>query len=214
LRALKLRLLPCTSGEPEWLPRVLAGLTNLTSLDLSGSLDLRNQHLVNLSLPKLQSLDLSGTTVSEAALQCLYTLTQLTRLDLSNCRNCRDCSPLAALLYIQTLSLSGCNVRDRDLESLQDLTTLRHLSLNGCRQLTSHGLAHLSGLCALCSLEAPGCVCVSDGGLQGLSRLTNLHTLNLGRWSDNYFPHVVAPGVDHCWLLTDDALVALEPFRR
>jgi len=227
LRSLKLRLLqpsrPPGAWEQEahsedsdaWLPTVLAALGgSLTSLDLSGSLDLGNNALGGLALPHLHTLDLSGTHLSETALSCLAGVTGLTRLDLSNCRNCRSCGPLTSLVRLQSLSLNGCNMRDSGLQALGGLTSLRHLSLNGCRQLTSAGLTHLSALRALASLEAPGCVGLRDAGLQALSGLAELETLNLGRWSDSYFPHVNSPGVDYCCLLTDATLVALEPFSR
>ncbi|MDE0016329.1 MAG: leucine-rich repeat domain-containing protein, partial [Candidatus Poribacteria bacterium] len=117
----------------------LSGLTNLTSLQLSGNnisdiaaisalknldtLDLSSNNISDVSplsgLTNLTSLNLSSNNISDLA--ALSTLTNLTSLGLSS-NNISDVSPLSELAYLTSLWLSSNNISD--VSPLSGLTNL------------------------------------------------------------------------------------------
>ena len=150
---------------------VLAGLTALTSLDLSGCGQLTDVSVL-AGLTALTSLDLSGcgqlTDVS-----VLAGLTALTSLNLSGCEQLTDVSGLAGLTALTSLDLSGCE-QLTDVSVLAGLTALTSLNLSGCKQLTD--VSVLAGLTALTSLNLSGCEQLTDVSvLAGLTALTSLN---------------------------------------
>ncbi len=106
------------------------------------------------ALPKLDTLDLSGTHVSNAGLASLEGLAQLAFLNLDQTK-----------------------ITDAGLEHLKGLTNLQELSLGNTR-VTDAGLAHLEKLSKLQLLvldQTP----ITNAGLAHLKNLKQLQTLNL-----------------------------------
>jgi Leucine-rich repeat (LRR) protein len=121
-------------------------------------IDLTDTNLTDFSLapvrryPKVGSLALGGTRVSDDGLRYLENLAEL-----------------------ESLQLHGTEITDAALESLEGLTKLKSLSLSNTR-LTDAGVAHLEGLVRLeeLYLDDTG---VTDAGLGHLKGLTNLRLL-------------------------------------
>jgi hypothetical protein len=146
----------------------VAGLTKLTSLDLSVT---RVSDLSALSgLSELTSLDLNRTLVSD--LSELSGLLGLISLDL-NSTLVSDLSALSGLFELTSLDLSFTRVSD--LSALSGLSRLTSLNLS-YRQVSD--LSALSGLFGLISLNLVRAL-VSD--LSVLSGLSGLTSLNLSR---------------------------------
>ncbi len=106
------------------------------------------------NLPKVDTLDVSGTGVSNAGLASLEGLRQLV-----------------------FLKLDQTKISDAGLEHLKGLSNLQELSLENTR-ITDDGLAYLAKLSKLQVLvldQTP----VTDAGLAQLKELKQLHTLSL-----------------------------------
>lgn len=129
-----------------------------------------------ISCQKLRysALDLAGCrTLSDVS--NIASLSHLHELKLSGCDLLRDISPLTRLSRLQTLDLSGCDSLC-DISALGSLRLLHRLDLSGCVLL--HQMELVSSLTQLEVLNLEGCQ-ILDISL--LSRLSNLHTLILGR---------------------------------
>lgn len=99
-----------------------------------------------LGLPKLHSLSLDGSQVTNAGLPLLKECTELRGLGLSFSKvDAKGLEHLHALPALESLGLCGLDIRDADLMSLQKLTRLRDLALDLC-PITDDGLAHLKPL--------------------------------------------------------------------
>jgi hypothetical protein len=146
---------------------VMAGLTKLTSLDLSSAPVSDLSALSGLS--GLTSLNLSYTLVSD--LSALSGLSGLTSLNLSYTQ-VSDLSALSGLSLLTSLNLTSQPVSDlSDLSALSGLSGLTSLNLRNRRV---SDLSALSGLSGLTSLQL-GNTSVSDlSALSGLSGLTSL----------------------------------------
>ena len=107
-------------------------------------------------LADLQSLDLEGQEVGDAALESVKVLTRLRSLNLGH-TGFGDAGSkwLKGLAALESLNLESGDVSDVGLENLKGLTNLQSLSLAGTH--------------------------VTDVGLQNLKGLTNLRSLNLDR---------------------------------
>jgi len=150
----------------------LAGLTNLSSLDLSNCKDLSDLSPL-AGLTNLSNLILKRCTAL-SDLSPLAGLRNLSTLNLSSCKSLIDLSPLAGLRNLSTLNLSYCKSLI-DLSPLAGLTNLSSLYLISCTALSD--LSPLAGLTNLSSLYLISCTALSD--LSPLAGLTNLRTLNL-----------------------------------
>jgi Leucine-rich repeat (LRR) protein len=84
----------------------------------------------------------------------------------------------ASASALRSLKL-GCAMTDTGVASLSSLTALQSLDMSGCRAVTDTGVASLSSLTALQSLDMSGCRAVTDTGVASLSSLTALQSLNL-----------------------------------
>jgi RNA polymerase sigma factor (sigma-70 family) len=152
----------------------VAGMRNLTSLDLAGhGSDVANlEPLANLQslrslalshlnpaaglsplgrLRNLRSLDLMWSS-SVSDLSALSGLHSLTSLNLGYCHGISDLSPLSGLGNLRYLNLEGCGGL-RDVSPLARLTDLQELNLGGCRIIS--GVSALAKLSGLRSLTAP-----------------------------------------------------------
>jgi GTPase SAR1 family protein len=177
--------------------RSLAGLTSLTTLDLSNCWKLTDEGLAHLAA-----------------------LTSLTKLDLSGCRNLTDegLAHLAGLTSLTTLSLNECkNLTNEGLAHLTGLTSLTTLDLSEYGRLTDEGLAHLAGLTSLSMLDLLNCRTLTDEGLARIAVLTSLTTLDLGgcEMTGEGLAHLVALtslttlNLSGCGRLTDECLAHL-----
>ena len=98
----------------------LTRFAGLKQLSLHSANDLDLTQLASIST--LESLDLSGCTISSSALAAICTLPELKSLNLSGCA-LADIAPLVALTGLQTLDLT--NNTASDITALSALTELR-----------------------------------------------------------------------------------------
>lgn len=181
------------SPTPCWYDDVVApplATSNLTLLDLRGSLHLTDRGLLQLHhLTQLQvaKLDDCHSLVGHGLL-ALSDSHQLHTLSLANCRRLTDAAVLsiAHLKQLRTLVLDGCRcLTDRSLEAVAELTALRQLGLGQCDLLTDGGLEHLQTLLELEELSLGWCRQITNQGIDTLSlqpgRASKLRTLRLSR---------------------------------
>jgi internalin A len=142
----------------------LAGLTNLTELDLTAPLitDAGLQHLAGLS--RLENLELDGRRLTEDGFQVLKGLTALQRLSLENARlsdaGLNHLRPLKKLTELALWDLTA--VTDAGLAPLADLKGLQVLRMRGSAA-TDAGMTHLAGLKDLQRLELQRTAVPGDG---------------------------------------------------
>ncbi len=164
------------------LPDLLADLSALTSLDLSGNTGLTGTIPATLgSLAALTSLDLSDGGWSGAIPVELGSLTSLTTLDLGgNALTGEVPAELGSLTALTSLDLGGNALTGAAPAALGLLTSLTSLDLSGNRFTDVHD--DLSALTALTTLD------LSDNSLDGgefgdiataISSMTALTTLDL-----------------------------------
>jgi hypothetical protein len=132
------------------------------------------------ALPKLDTLDLSGTHVSDAGLASLERQIQLTFLNLDQTK-ITDASleHLKGLSNLQELSLVNTRVTDAGLAYLEKLTKLQVLVLDQT-PITNAGLAHLKNLKQLHSLSLHG-TRLTDDCLNNLASLRSVQELDISR---------------------------------
>jgi Leucine-rich repeat (LRR) protein len=186
----------------------LAGLTNLQSLDVDDLLtsnmritdegikqlpqlkELRELSLAglkisgkNLAFPHLQSLDLSGDLVTDAALDNIVQCREMRHLGLSWTRiSDAGLKRVASLKELRSLSLTSKLITDDGIAHLTDLPNLEHIEMH-VTQMSDESLRHLSQIKSLTRLDLFG----SEEGftIQGLQQLKNLpHLREL--WINNF----------------------------
>ena len=140
----------------------LAGLTNLKSLNLSGSFLTDISSLIGLT--DLEDLGLSGSNLSD--ISPLAHLTNLTRLSLSS-NNLSDISPL--------VNLTGLAVLDLDGNNLSDISPLANLTGLGALYLSSNNISDVSPLANLTNLTR---LWISHNNISDVSPLANLTHLS------------------------------------
>ena len=127
----------------------------------------------------LRTLNLAGTSITDAGLAHLKDATGLRYFHLSDCEKVGDAglAGLKGLKQLEFLSLSGQpRVTDAGLAHLTELTKLKDLHLDQTR-ITGAGLAHLGKMKELRLLSLSGCPVGDD--IADLKGLTQLKTLNL-----------------------------------
>jgi tetratricopeptide (TPR) repeat protein len=135
--------------------------------------------LKRAALAGLETLDLSGTQVSNAGLGQLKELTNLKTLLLNNTKVGDDALVhVTALANLRELALNGTTVSDVGLRHLKTLTNLTNLGL-GNTEVSDAGLEQLKGMTNLRDLYLVQTK-VSDAGLAHLRTLTQLGGLHLG----------------------------------
>ena len=182
--------LPDTVASLEDLP-YFTGLRTLSLHHSSASMDLS----VLAQLPTLRTLDLSGCTLSSAAMSTIVSLPELTSLNLSGCAVI-DINALIGLQKLEFLDLSNNTISDLTaLSALQALKEL-HLTnnpiksityLNNCLSLErlyieNCGIVRLSGIAGNASLQELYCSGNEIADLSVLSGCTALRVLDV---SDN-----------------------------
>jgi len=136
----------------------LPGLMNLTKLCVKGCTQITDDGCVALEqLPKLESLNLARTGVSDVTVARLEEL-------------CR----------LQDLNLSGTKVTNKCCDILNKMPSLTDVDLS-CKKITSDGLRRLQSLSNLTSLNLAFSQ-VTDEGVQAVRQLPHLSCLSL-RWT-------------------------------
>ncbi|CAI5947134.1 unnamed protein product, partial [Closterium sp. NIES-65] len=136
----------------------VAGMTRLSTLDLSNSSGFTTQGLQHLyALPSLTTLVLCGTPVGWEGDETV------------------SLEGIGAASSLETLVLDNTSVCDGDLEPLTALTSLTNLSLGNCHNLTPALLVHVGRLTGLEDLSLSGC----DMGDDVLPQLTCLPRLSM-----------------------------------
>lgn len=153
-------------------------LGRAVGLGSSAMLSLRNLlRLVQDQSSTLRSLDLSRTSITPESLRALVLVPglHLEELSLSGCKKLTDYSIEQLCRHqrgLHTLDLSGCmELTSRSVLAVAaELKQLRSLSLSRVWRMTEKGLADLTALPALSSLDLAECVNVSGAELvKGLS---------------------------------------------
>lgn len=154
------------------LPDTVASLDDLSYFTGLRSLSLHHGASLDLSvlsrLPLLRSLDLSGCTLSTAAMNTIVTLPELTSLNLSGCA-VAEIDALISLQKLETLDLSNNTVSD--LTALSGLLALRELNLTN-NPVTS--LNNLKNCTELETLYAGQCAITRIAGLADHAKLKTL----------------------------------------
>jgi WD40 repeat protein len=142
--------------------------------------------------PRLRSVNLRTTAITDAGLKHLELLTDLVELTL----DWTKVSPAAVVRLVKDradflhLSLFGVPFKDNDLAELKNLTELRFLGLRASA-VTDPGLAYLKPFTKLRGLTLMS-TAVGDTGLAHLKDLTALEDLDLDRTviTDAGLPHL------------------------
>ena len=154
------------------LPDTVASLEDLPYFTGLHSLSLHHGTGLDLSvlsqLPTLRALDLSGCTLSTAAMNTIVTLSELTSLNLSGCA-VAEIDALIGLQKLETLDLSNNTVSD--LTALSALLALRELNLTN-NPITS--LSNLKNCTELETLYAGQCAITRIAGLADHTKLKTL----------------------------------------
>ena len=131
------------------------------------------------SLMTLESLNLSGTRITDAGLANLRTLTRLTDLELPKSKDITDAGlgNLAALTELRTLILDDSGVHGEGLKHLQRMTKLSRLSLRNT-PADDDALAIIGSFESLGNLDLAGTK-ITDEGLSKLKTLSHLSWLDL-----------------------------------
>lgn len=135
--------------------KLFAKMPELKTLSL-GKTQITGEGLKDLNCPKLRSLLLFDTQVTDAAVM-----------------------KLPALPALETLSLAGTSIDGRCLEHVAGYTSLTALELQNTK-VTDSSLAPLSALKALSRLELKNSA-ITDAGLQNLMECPELYTLDLAK---------------------------------
>ena len=159
--------LPDTVASLEDLP-YFTGLRTLSLHHSSASMDLS----VLAQLPTLRTLDLSGCTLSSAAMSTIVSLPELTSLNLSGCAVI-DINALIGLQKLEFLDLSNNTISD--LTALSALQALKELHLTN-NPITS--LANLKNCTQLEILYANQCSITRIAGLADHAALKELYLAN------------------------------------
>lgn len=159
--------LPDTVASLEDLP-YFTGLRTLALHHSSASMDLS----VLAQLPTLRTLDLSGCTLSSAAMSTIVSLPELTSLNLSGCAVI-DINALIGLQKLEFLDLSNNTISD--LTALSALQALKELHLTN-NPITS--LANLKNCTQLEILYANQCSITRIAGLADHTALKELYLAN------------------------------------
>jgi hypothetical protein len=131
--------------------------------------------------PSLVRLNLRGSPIGSAGLQCLAPLRLLESLQLSQCRNLQDgdFTLLRDLPRLSTLDLQQTAAGDQAIAALRGLNSLRDLKI-GSDALSDHGLKMIGDLVSLRTLTlGQESTRITDAGFADFWRLVNLEQLSI-----------------------------------
>lgn len=162
--------------------KAIAGLKNLTRLNLSlTELGLDNAEPKELAgMKELTWLDISGTSISDAGLKDLRGLQKLTYL---NATLIRITDPgvqhISELTELEVLRLESHSLTEAGLQHLAGLKELKRLELTSSKttKVTVTGWKHLAGCKKLTTLRVVGHF--TDAGIKELASLKSLKSLDL-----------------------------------
>lgn len=130
-------------------------------------------------LSAIRTLDLWETSISDAAMPLICSLTSLRELTIGKTRiSDSGLRELNELPNLTMLNLAGANVSDRGMIFVGKLTKLERLYMGGL-QISDTGLGHLNGLTNLKFLGLVDNHKVTDAGIVKLRRHVNLEEINL-----------------------------------
>ncbi|HBP89205.1 MAG TPA: hypothetical protein DD706_16075 [Nitrospiraceae bacterium] len=158
--------------------RHLAGLTNLTTLELADNQigEAGARHLAGLT--NLTTLQLADNRIGDAGVKHLAGLSNLTRLELGwNQIGDAGVKHLAGLTNLTTLELGRNQIGDAGVKHLAGLSNLTTLEL-WSNEIGEAGVQYLAGLTNLTTLELEDNE-IGDAGVKHLAGLTNLRKLGL-----------------------------------
>jgi internalin A len=159
---------------------VLAKLSNLKALQLSGNAITDNGLGPIAALVQLKRLKLAHTYITDRGLAALKPLSSLAELDLFDTEISDDgLKALAGFRGLAALDLGMTEITDAGLAHLRRLPALRRLNLESTA-ITDAGLCHLAGLDSFEELDLSG-TAITDAGLMQLWPLRNLRSLSLKR---------------------------------
>ncbi|KAJ9548435.1 hypothetical protein OSB04_020978 [Centaurea solstitialis] len=191
--------------------RGLTSLTNLQTLDISGSTLFEDFHDLSLeSLVSLKTLDLSGTNLDLLPsnigsprylnlkgctrlkeLSCTEPLLHLEILDVSGSKNLDKINEelFNGMKRLRVLNLSETNVAV--LPSVSNLSDLRELLLSGCASLVR--LPTLESVTKLEVLDVSHCSALEDIGNSSFERMSRLEKLDLSETKIKSLPSLPHP---------------------
>jgi hypothetical protein len=157
---------------------LLSNLNQLQSLNLTSS-SLTDAALAHVArLTELQKLYLGDTQIKGPGLAYLESLPELNYLSLTSLElDEQSLQYVARLKKLEQLGLDETPITDAALVHLRDLTNLKVLWLNRTN-ITDAGLAELQGLSSLNKLVLTG-TRITGSGLQHIKKLPNLNYLSL-----------------------------------
>jgi hypothetical protein len=160
---------------------------------------------------QLRSLDwltIENTSITDAGLARLHSLTCLDDLELADNEKITDdgLRHLAGLKRLLYLDLTGAQVRGPGLAHLRSLPELHVVNLNNS-SVTDKGIERLSHVCSLFDIDLEGCGRVTDAGLRPLANCPNLRSVGLER------THVTDAGLDALARVKTLELVTLDETR-
>lgn len=179
-----LALVGATGLNAQHCAQVAEKLPQLEIMNMSDS-DIEDNGLICLLKPlkQLQSISLKGCAMlTDACAQALAALPRLQTLDLAR-TSLSDIglSLLKSLENLEKLSLCGTKVTDTSLKVINSsMQTLTELDLS-CKKVTDRGLQQLGNLSKLRTLNL-SYTQVSDAGMTALRKLPKLSSLSL-RWT-------------------------------
>jgi Leucine-rich repeat (LRR) protein len=163
---------------------IIKKMTGLETLNLSGT-KITDQGLGQLKdLKQLQSLKLSSNPmITEASIPQLCALPNLRSLDLSGNAQLADGSldALKEIPSLETLNLSGTKITDQGLGKLKDLKQFYALNLSSNPMITDASIPQLQSFTGTGSLDLNGTGITIDGLLQ-LPHLKNSTSWNFYAW--------------------------------
>lgn len=151
---------------------VIARFQSLRSADISDT-EMRILTSLNEGLEAVTEINVTGSPITNNALDSIEKLTNLQQLRLTATRVTNDaCDKLALLSSLEILSLTDTAISDVGVAKISALPNLKQLELTHCR-LTENGWAAVGNLPSLKSLIVDGC------GLDGakLALICNAKTL-------------------------------------
>jgi hypothetical protein len=167
--------------------KTLTELSLVAACRITIASPLLSTQLKTLNLTACRSLD-------KIALTHIWSLPHLTCLDLSD--SAATLGLAEGILSMPSppglveLSLRRTGINDDILQAIGEVTTLKRLDLSQNPDITSTGIAHLTTLVSLSSLDLTSCFGVSDAALISLGSFSNLQYLNL------IFTGIVKDGLD------------------
>ncbi len=157
----------------------LSALKHLQALDLSADSEVTDKGLLNLP-DSLEMLFLRGDPISSKGCEEIAKLTKLNTLDLSDTSIVNDdLKLLQKLTHLESLSLSGTGISDSGMKYVAKLSRLEHIILARTR-ITKRGLYELAHLQKLRLLNIDQCPFVHIADVDNLIN-DSKHTIILDR---------------------------------